>query len=59
MDFCFIFINIFVVIFVFEKFVERCVKVEWLSKLNMLVGLFFSDIGFILLKLIVYGDEKI
>ncbi|OOM07425.1 hypothetical protein [Clostridium saccharobutylicum] len=59
MDLCFIPINILAVTLVFEKLVERRAKVERLSKLNMLVGLFFSDIGFTLLKLIVYGDEKI
>ena len=59
MNLCFIPINILAVTLVFEKLVERRTKLERVSKLNMLVGLFFSDIGFILLKLIVEGDEKI
>ena len=59
MSLCFIPINILAVTLVFEKLVERRARLERLSKLNMLVGLFFSDIGFILLKLIVAGDEKI
>lgn len=59
MSLCFIPVNILAVTLVFEKLVERQTKLERLSKLNMLVGLFFSDIGFTLLKLIVAGDEKI
>ena len=59
MNLCFIPINILAVTLVFEKLVERRKKLERLSKLNMLVGLFFSDVGFILLKLIVAGDEHI
>jgi hypothetical protein len=59
MSLCFIPINILAVTLVFEKLVERRTRLERLSKLNMLVGLFFSDIGFNLLKLIVAGDKQI
>lgn len=59
MSLCFIPINILAVTLVFEKLVERRARIERLSKLNMLVGLFFSEIGFVLLKLIVAGDENI
>lgn len=59
MSLCFIPINILAVTLVFEKLVERRARFERISKLNMLVGLFFSEIGFVLLKLIVAGDEKI
>ena len=59
MNLCFIPINILAVTLVFEKLVERRSKLERISKLNMLVGLFFSDVGFTLLKLIVAGDENI
>jgi len=59
MNLCFIPINILAVTLMFEKLVERRAKLERVSKLNMLVGLFFSDIGFTLLKLIVAGDENI
>jgi hypothetical protein len=59
MSLCFIPINILAVTLVFEKLVERRAKLERLSKLNMLVGLFFSDVGFTLLEIIVAGDEKI
>ena len=59
MSLCFIPINILAVTLVFEKLIERRTKLERLSKLNMLVGLFFSEIGFTLLKLITAGDEKV
>ena len=59
MSLCFIPINILSVTLVFEKLVERRARLERVSKLNMLVGLFFSDIGFTLLKLIVAGDDNI
>ena len=59
MNLCFIPINILAVTLVFEKLVERRARLERVSKLNMLVGLFFSDIGFTLLKLIVAGDDKV
>lgn len=59
MSLAFIPMNILAVTIVFEKLVERRARLERVSKLNMLVGLFFSDMGFVLLKLIVAGDEKI
>jgi len=58
MSLCFIPINILAVTLVFEKLVERRGRLDRLSKLNMLVGLFFSDIGFILLEIIAAGDDK-
>ena len=59
MSLCFIPINILGVTLVFEKLEDRRAKIERLNKLNMLVGLFFSDVGFNLLKLIASGDTKI
>ena len=59
MSLCFIPINILAVTLVFEKLVERRARIERLSKLNMLVGLFFSDIGFTLLDIIVAGDDNV
>lgn len=59
MSLCFIPINILGVTLVFEKLVDKRAKIERLNKLNMLVGLFFSDVGFNLLKLIAAGDTKI
>jgi len=59
MSLCFIPVNILAVTIVFDSLVERRTRRERLSKLNMLVGLFFSDIGFTLLNIIVVGDEKL
>lgn len=59
MSLCFIPINILGVTLVFEKLEDRRAKIDRLNKLNMLVGLFFSDVGFNLLKLIAAGDTKI
>lgn len=59
MSLCFIPINILAVTLVFEKLVEKNARAERMNKLNMLVGLFFSDLGFTLLKLIVAGDKNI
>jgi hypothetical protein len=59
MSICSIPINILAVTLVFEKLMERRNRLERLSKLNMLVGVFFSDIGFDLLRLIVAGDKNI
>ena len=59
MSLCFIPINILVVTLVFEKLEDRRAKIERMNKLNMLVGLFFSDVGFNLLKFIAAGDTKI
>lgn len=59
MNLCFIPINILGVTLVFEKLVERRARIERLNKLNMLVGLFFSDIGFTLLKIIAARDNNI
>lgn len=59
MNLCFIPVNILGVTLVFEKLEDRRARIERLNKLNMLVGLFFSDVGFNLLKLIAAGDTKI
>lgn len=59
MNICFIPVNVLIVTFVFEELIEKHSKVERLSKLNMLIGVFFSDIGFDLLNLIVASDEKL
>lgn len=59
MNICIIPINILAVTIVFDKLVERRARADKISKLNMLVGLFFSDIGFTLLKQIAIADESI
>lgn len=58
MNLCFIPINIVAVTLVFEKLIERRKKIERLSKLNMLVGVYFSEVGFTLLDIFVNGDEE-
>lgn len=58
MDLCFIPINTFVVTIVFENLIERRSKREKLSKINMLVGLFFSEMGFELLNIFAKCDEN-
>lgn len=58
MSLCFIPINILAVTVVFEKLMERRDKQEKLSKINMLVGLFFSEMGFELMNIIVESDEE-
>lgn len=59
MSLCFIPINILAVTLVFETIMEKRSKTERMNKLNMLVGLFFSDFGFSLLTLIAASDKKI
>ena len=59
MSLCFIPINILAVTLVFETVMEKRSKTERMNKLNMLVGLFFSDFGFSLLTLIAASDNNI
>lgn len=59
MSLCFIPINVLAVTLVFENILAYQAKQEKLSKINMLVGVFFSELGFHLLNLIVQGDDTI
>lgn len=59
MSLCFIPVNILAVTLVFNTIMEKHSKIERMNKLNMLVGLFFSDFGFTLLTLIASSDKKI
>lgn len=59
MNLCFIPINILIVTFVFENLLEKKARLERLNKLNMLVGLFFNEIGYCLMSLLISGDEEI
>ena len=56
MSLCFIPINVLAVTMVFEKILAYQVMQEKLSKMNMLIGVYFSELGFTLLDLIVSGD---
>lgn len=59
MSLCFIPINILVVTIVFENLLEKKAKLERINKLNMLVGLFFNEIGYCLMSLLISGDDEI
>lgn len=57
MNLSFIPINIIFVTLVFEKLIEKRKKRERTSKLNMLAGVYFSEVGFLLLDIFVSVDE--
>lgn len=59
MNICFIPLNTLFVSVVFENLVNQREKKEKMSKLNMLVGLFFVEMGFEVLKILSDGDDKI
>lgn len=56
LDICFIPLNILIVSLVFQQLIDNHARKEKLNKINMLVGLFFSEIGFSLMTEIVSGD---
>ena len=58
MDLCFIPISVLSVTIVFDSILKRRAKLEKLSKLHMLIGIFFSEIGFELLNLIALSDNE-
>lgn len=58
MSLCFIPLNTLAVTIVFEELYKRRAKLERLSKLNMLVGTYFSEIGFDLLDILASADEQ-
>lgn len=58
MNLCFIPINILAVTLVFENLLDKRAKEERINKLNMLVGLFFGEMGYCLMSLIIESDEK-
>lgn len=57
MSICIIPINILAVTIVFEKLMERQRRIERLGKINMLIGLFFSDVGYNLLNILSVADN--
>ncbi|MGL5151231.1 MAG: hypothetical protein ACRC7N_11735, partial [Clostridium sp.] len=59
MSICIIPINILCVTIVFEKLMERQRRIERIGKINMLVGLFFSDVGYDLLKIFSEADKDL
>lgn len=58
MSVCLIPINILAVTIVFENILEYNSKKEKLNKLNMLVGIFFSEIGYELMRIIISSDAN-
>ncbi|MGL5316637.1 MAG: hypothetical protein ACRC92_25490 [Peptostreptococcaceae bacterium] len=56
MNLCFIPINSLVVTILLEKLIDAKEKKERMNKLDMLVGLFFSEIGYNLMHQIIKGD---
>lgn len=57
MSICLIPINILTVTIVFENIIEYKSKKEKMNKLNMLIGMFFSELGYELMHLIIQGDK--
>lgn len=58
MNLCFIPINSLVVTIILEKLIDYRAKKERLDKINMLVGIFFTEVGFKLMRLIINGDVE-
>ena len=58
MNLCFIPINCLFVTIVLEKLIEAKEKKERIDKLNMLVGIFFTELGYKLMHEIIKGDKE-
>lgn len=58
MNLCFIPINSLVVTIILEKLIDYKAKQERIEKLNMLVGIFFTEVGLKLMHLIITSDEN-
>lgn len=56
LDICFIPLNILIVSLIFERLLTLRAKKERLNKINMLVGVFFSELGFKLMTYISKGN---
>lgn len=57
MNLCFIPINSLVVTIILESLIEYKAKQERIEKLNMLVGIFFTEVGCKLMHLIISADK--
>lgn len=57
MSFCFIPINSLIVTIVFERLINYKEKNDRINKLNMLVGIFFNEVGCDLMKHFINADE--
>lgn len=58
MNLCFIPINSLVVTFVLENLIDAKEKKERMNKLNMLIGIFFTEVGYKLMHEIISGDKN-
>lgn len=58
MSVCLIPINILTVTIVFENIIEYKSKKDKMDKLNMLIGMFFSELGYDLMDLIIQADTE-
>lgn len=57
MNLCFIPINSLVVTIILEKFIDYRAKKDRIEKINMLVGIFFTEVGGKLMHLIIDSDK--
>lgn len=57
-DIAFIPLEVFLVTMVIDQLLERRDKEKRLKKMHMLIGLYFQELGFNLLRLIVHADES-
>lgn len=57
MNLCFIPINSLVVTLILERLIDYKAKQERMEKLNMLIGLFFTEVGYKLMCLIIKADK--
>lgn len=58
MNLCFIPINSLVVTIILERIIDHKAKEERVNKLNMLVGIFFTEVGCKLMHLIINADKE-
>lgn len=58
LDIAFIPVNILIVTLVFDSISEKREKQKRLNKLNMLIGLFFNEMGCAVMKILIQGDKE-
>lgn len=57
-DIAFIPLEVFLVTVVIDQLLERREKEKRMKKVHMLIGLYYQELGFNLLRLLVFADEK-
>lgn len=58
LDIAFLPLNVLIVTFVFNNILEKREKKKILEKLNMLVGMFYTEVGLDIMKICIDSDEK-